>query len=163
MLSKIERGERDLRASTYCVMSQARALRVGLGDLLGQRVLLEDDRPAHDDVPAIRDALVNHRRLSRTLFGPLARPVDGVQVARYTEQVWTEYQAGRVGAVIAALPKLLGSAQVLEEAQTGRALGRICANPSPRRHHACQDRGGRSCVDSRRAGDEGWRAFGRSA
>lgn len=117
-LSKIERGERDLRRLDV-LRDVARALRVGLDDLLGQPVLVEDDLPAHDDVPAIRDALMNHRRLSRTLFGSSERAIDAGHVARYTEQVWTEYQAGRVGAVIAALPKLLGSAQALEETADG--------------------------------------------
>ncbi|MGH3530156.1 MAG: transcriptional regulator, partial [Pseudonocardiaceae bacterium] len=45
----------------------ARELRVTLSDLLGEPVLLEDE-DKHDDVPAIRDALMAPRRLSRTLF-----------------------------------------------------------------------------------------------
>jgi hypothetical protein len=45
----------------------ARVLRVTLGDLLGEPVLLEDEQE-HDDVPAIRDALMASRRLSRVGF-----------------------------------------------------------------------------------------------
>jgi hypothetical protein len=40
---------------------------VTLGDLLGEPVLLEDEQE-HDDVPAIRDALMASRRLSRVGF-----------------------------------------------------------------------------------------------
>lgn len=65
-LSKIERGEREIRRLDVLV-DVARALRVTLGDLLGEPVLLEDEEK-HDDVPAIRDALMAPRRLSRTLF-----------------------------------------------------------------------------------------------
>jgi transcriptional regulator with XRE-family HTH domain len=51
-LSKIERGEREIRRLDV-LADVARALRVTLGDLLGEPVLLEDDEE-HDDVPAIR-------------------------------------------------------------------------------------------------------------
>jgi transcriptional regulator with XRE-family HTH domain len=54
-LSKIERGERRLR-NIEVLAELARALRVSLGDLLGQPVLMEDDDQL-DDVPAVRDAL----------------------------------------------------------------------------------------------------------
>jgi transcriptional regulator with XRE-family HTH domain len=52
-LSKIERGERDIRRLDV-LADLARALRVTLGDLLGEPVLVEDGEE-HDDVPAIRD------------------------------------------------------------------------------------------------------------
>jgi hypothetical protein len=45
----------------------ARELRVTLGDLLGEPVLAEDDEQ-NDDIPAIRDALMAPRRLSRVLY-----------------------------------------------------------------------------------------------
>src|SRR3712207_4059762 len=67
-LSKIERNERDVRRLDV-INEVARALRVSVGDLLGQPVLVEDREPRNDDVPAVRDALMSHRRLSRTLFG----------------------------------------------------------------------------------------------
>ena len=66
-LSKIERGEREIRRLDVLV-EVAKALRVTLGDLLGEPVLLEDEHK-NDDVPAIRDALMAPRRLSKTLFG----------------------------------------------------------------------------------------------
>src|SRR3954465_14601346 len=71
-LSKIERGERAIRrldapaagARVGRVGCVAVGLRVTLGDLLGEPVLLED-QDENDDVPAIRDALMAPRRLSR--------------------------------------------------------------------------------------------------
>ena len=41
----------------------ARVLRVPLGELVGQPVLMEDDRQ-QDDVPAVRDALSRSRKLA---------------------------------------------------------------------------------------------------
>ena len=55
-LSKVERNERDIRRLDI-LTEVARALRVSVGDLLGQPVLVEDHQPKEDDVPAIRDAL----------------------------------------------------------------------------------------------------------
>lgn len=69
-LSKIERGERDIRRLDV-LAEVAKALRVTLGDLLGEPVLMEDEE-RNDDVPAIRDALMAPRRLSRTLFASAA-------------------------------------------------------------------------------------------
>src|SRR3954468_19307747 len=69
-LSKIERGEREIRRLDV-LTEVARGLRVTLGDLLGEPVLMEDE-DQNDDVPAIRDALMAPRRLSRTLFTPAA-------------------------------------------------------------------------------------------
>ena len=65
-VSKVERGVRDIRRIDL-IVELARALRVELSDLLGQPVLVEDDN-ADDDVPAIRDALMAPRRLSRPCF-----------------------------------------------------------------------------------------------
>ncbi|MFB6435260.1 helix-turn-helix domain-containing protein [Streptomyces sp. NPDC056411] len=60
-LAKIETGRRnspriDMLAKLACI------LRVSLGDLLGQTVLMEDERQ-QDDVPAVRDALMSPRQL----------------------------------------------------------------------------------------------------
>src|SRR3954447_2682582 len=114
-VSKVERGVRDVRRVDV-VTELARALRVELGDLLGQPVLTEDDQ-GDDDIPAVRDALMTPRRLSRTLFRPVAppapMPVD--QAARLVERVWNNYQQGRIGRVTAELPKLIKLAQDLED------------------------------------------------
>lgn len=114
-LSKIERGERDIRRLDV-LTELARELRVTLGDLLGHPVLMEDDQPAQDNVPAVREALMSHRRLSRTLFGgDTARPVDLARATTLTEYGWQDYQNGRLGRVIQALPGLITTAQSLED------------------------------------------------
>lgn len=113
-LSKIERGDRQVRRLDVLV-DLAHALRVNLGDLLGEPVLLEDPEGA-DDVPAIRDALMTPSRLSRVLFAdPVSQQMPDIQrTARLTEALWAQYQAGRIGQTVAALPELIRTAQALE-------------------------------------------------
>ncbi len=134
-LSKVERNERDVRRLDV-LGELAQALRVSLGDLLGQPVLVEDTRPDNDDVPAIRDSLMSHRRLSQTLFG--RRAADAITVtpaAGLAEHSWNNYQQGRlVCAVIAALPSLIRSAQALEDSTTA-ATDPDCWIVSARIHH----------------------------
>lgn len=115
-LSKIERGERELRKIELAV-EMARHLRVTLGDLLGQPVLVEDPHdPAGEDIPAIRDALMSPRRLSRTLFGgPDELPPAAPHTAALAEKVWSDFQKGLIGAVVQALPGLIQTALALEE------------------------------------------------
>lgn len=131
-LSKIERGERELR-KIELVVEMARHLRVTLGDLLGQPVLVEDPHdPTGEDIPAIRDALMSPRRLSRTLFGgrdglPPAAP----HTAALAEKVWSDFQKGLIGAVVQALPGLIRTALALEEQDDVRERWAISA----RVHH----------------------------
>ncbi len=133
-LSKVERNERDVRRLDI-VGELAKALRVGVGDLLGNPVLVEADRAKEDDVPAVRDALMSHRRLSQTLFGtPMRQPVDPEPVASRAERGWSDYQQGRLGQVIAALPGLITSAQALEESAAVSDAAR-CWAVSARIHH----------------------------
>lgn len=135
-LSKIERGERDIRRLDV-LAEVARALRVTLGDLLGEPVLLEDDEE-HDDVPAVRDALMAPRRLSRTLFSSSMLPeyIDPVPVARLAEGAWSSYQMGDLGRVVSALPGLIKTTQQMEAASTDDgAYRRSCAAVSARVHH----------------------------
>ncbi len=118
-VSKIERGARQVRRMDV-IAELARALRVEVGDLLGQPVLVEDEQH-NDDIPAIRDALMTPRRLSRTLFRAVpnpGNPIDAGNAARLIEHHWTDYQQGKLGQVVAALPKLIESAQTLEDAAT---------------------------------------------
>lgn len=137
-LSKVERGERPVRRLD--VLSEvARALRVTVGDLLGQPVLV-DDEESHDDVPAIRDALMAPRRLSRVLFGrpsDPARPVDPESAAILVERGWSAYQSGRLGRVIVELPTLIQTAQYLEDfsAEVPASTRRLCLAVSARTHH----------------------------
>ncbi|NDL60193.1 helix-turn-helix domain-containing protein [Phytoactinopolyspora mesophila] len=116
-LSKIERGEREIRRLDI-LTELARAMRVTLGDLVGQPVLVEDDR-GDDDVPAVRDALMNPRRLSRLLFDQTAAdPLDVMRTEHMTVAAWNDYQNGSLGRTIAALPGLIMSAHELEGDRT---------------------------------------------
>jgi transcriptional regulator with XRE-family HTH domain len=121
-VSSIERGRRPIR-NIELLIPVAAALRIGLPDLLGQPVLMEDDNQ-DDDIPAVRDALMAPRRLSKLLYrAEESTPPDPHRYARYVEQVWFEYQAGRVGRVVAALPELIRNAQLLEDNPGPAGLG----------------------------------------
>jgi transcriptional regulator with XRE-family HTH domain len=135
-LSKIERGEREINRLDVLV-EVARALRVTLGDLLGEPVLMEDEHK-NDDIPAVRDALMAPQRLSKRLFGGGVEPeyVDPKPVARWAEDAWSDYQGGRIGKVVAALPRLIKTAQQMESAGgDGSSYKRQCAAVSARIHH----------------------------
>ncbi|OKA06122.1 transcriptional regulator [Amycolatopsis regifaucium] len=135
-LSKIERGEREIRRLDV-LADVARGLRVTLGDLLGEPVLMEDE-DKNDDVPAIRDALMAPRRLSRTLFSSAMSPeyIDPAPVAQLVEGAWSSYQKGDLGRVVAALPGLIKTSQGMESASADdAAYRRACAAVSARVHH----------------------------
>lgn len=134
-LSKVERGERHVRRLDV-LTEVAKALRVSLPDLLGQPVLMEDDQ-RDDDVPAVRDALMSPRRLSRVLYmresttgpSPLA-------AAQRVESAWGDFQDGRLSRVIAALPQLITAAAQFEDAQGATATNRRAGwAVSARTHH----------------------------
>ena len=132
-LSKVERGERQLR-NVDVLTDLARALRVSLGHVLGQPVLMEDEHQLHD-IPAVRDALMAPGRLSRVLYGRAAgQAVDPTRAARLVEFSWTDYQRGRLGEVVAALPGLIRTAQQLEDTAGDAPEGRPWA-VSARIHH----------------------------
>ncbi|MFI5561812.1 helix-turn-helix domain-containing protein [Amycolatopsis japonica] len=135
-LSKIERGEREIRRLDV-LADVARGLRVTLGDLLGEPVLMEDE-DKNDDVPAIRDALMAPRRLSRTLFSSAMSPeyIDPAPVAQLVEGAWSSYQKGDLGRVVAALPGLIKTSQGMESASADdESYRRACAAVSARVHH----------------------------
>lgn len=112
-LSKIERGEREVRRLDI-LTELARALRITLGDLIGQPVLVEDDRE-HDNVPDIRDALMNPRRLSRLLFDNVATASPEITgMESMTAAAWDGYQDGGLSRTISVLPQLIASSQELE-------------------------------------------------
>ena len=96
---------------------------------------------------------MSHRRLSRTLFGRRLHLGHAAAVLRICAHAWDEYQAGRVGRVIAALPNLIKSAQALEESSRAPRCGDLGPNSSSGRHDPGQDRRGGFGVDRRRAGD----------
>ncbi len=135
-LSKIERGERQLRRVDV-LTELASALRVSLGDLMGQPVLMEED-DERDNIPAIRDALMAPGRLSRVLFASdSAAPPDLRQAEQLVEFLWTDYQRGRIGEVVERLPRLIHSAQQLEDAAAGQEpdVRRRSWAMSARTHH----------------------------
>ncbi|GAB3757840.1 helix-turn-helix domain-containing protein [Microlunatus parietis] len=116
-LSKIERGERELRRLDV-IAELAQALRVSVGDLLGQPVLVEArEKPDHEDIPAIRTALMNHRRLSTVLFPDQTRqhPPRLDAVEQLTTSSRRRFLNGELGDVIAVLPRLITEAQNLED------------------------------------------------
>lgn len=128
-LGKIERGEREIRRLDV-LTEVAQTLRVTLADLVGQPVLVESERN-DDDVPAIRDALMNPRRLSRVLFTrDEPRLVDLELTERMTTSAWVDYQHGSLGRPITVLPQLINAARTLER-QGSRDGWRISA----RIHH----------------------------
>jgi tetratricopeptide (TPR) repeat protein len=100
-------------------------------------VLLEHEEE-HDDVPAIRDALMAPRRLSRTLFSS-SMPLEYINpgpVARLAEGAWSSYQRGDLSHVVEALPGLIKTIQQMEAASTDNAAyRRSCAVVSARVHH----------------------------
>ncbi|MFB7370332.1 helix-turn-helix domain-containing protein [Streptomyces sp. NPDC056222] len=135
-LAKAESGRRK-PPRIDMLAELARILRVPLGDLVGQSMLVEDEK-RQDDVPAVRDALMSPRRLSRLLFGPEvdAQLPTPAPAAVRVEQAWNDYQGGRLGSVIAALPALLQAAQELEDRAARRDEDRHdCWAVSARTHH----------------------------
>lgn len=135
-LAKAETGRRK-PPRIDMLAELARILRVQLGDLVGQTMLVEDEKQ-RDDVPAVRDALMSPRRLSRLLFGPEAEAQlpTPAPIAVRVEKAWNDYQGGRLGSVIAALPGLLQTAQELEDRATRRGEDRHdCWAVSARTHH----------------------------
>ncbi|MER7955175.1 helix-turn-helix transcriptional regulator [Streptomyces sp. NPDC096030] len=135
-LAKAESGRRK-PPRIDMLADLARILRVPLGDLVGQSMLVEDEK-RQDDVPAVRDALMSPRRLSRLLFGPEvdAQLPTPAPAALRVEKAWTDYQSGRLGSVIAALPALLQAAQELEDRAARREEDRHdCWAVSARTHH----------------------------
>lgn len=135
-LAKAESGRR--RPPRIDMLAElARILRVPLGDLVGQSMLVEDEKQ-QDDVPAVRDALMSPRRLSRLLFGPEvdAQLPTPAPAAVRVEKAWSDYQGGRLGSVLAALPALLLAAQELEDRAARREEDQHdCWAVSARTHH----------------------------
>ncbi|MQA16118.1 MAG: helix-turn-helix domain-containing protein [Pseudonocardiaceae bacterium] len=135
-LSKIERGERDIKRLDR-LADIARELRVSLSDLLGQPVLMEDDED-RDDVPRVRDALMAPRRLSRVLYqaAPALENVNAARAAELVEFGWSDYQRGILGRVVDTLPGLIETAQQLEDAASHPTNdARACWAVSARTHH----------------------------
>src|SRR4051794_11743908 len=102
----------------------------------------DEDDPRGHDIPAVRDALMTPRRLSRLLYAGTFSPEVNVQhMAVFAEQGWSDFQRGRVGKVVAVLPNMIGSAQALEDQASGDpGLECLSAHPPPGGHHPGEDR-----------------------
>jgi len=126
------------RSGGWTSTEVAQALRVTIGDLLGPALLARVDEH-NDEVAAVRDALMAPRQLSRVLYGQSADPPAAWQAtaASLIEGGWADYQAGRVGTVLAKLPGLIHAAQHMERASAGQSAGirRRCLAASARAHH----------------------------
>lgn len=127
-LGKVERGDRPIRRLDVLI-ELAAALRVELADLLGRPV--GDETTRHDilrdgGVPAVRDALMSPNRLSGVIFGH-GDCLDPARVTPLADHAWGDYQAGRLGRVIAVLPGLI------EMTQTGERRSMLPV--SARIHH----------------------------
>ena len=97
-----------------------------------------EDTEKHDDVPAIRDALMAPRRLSRTLFSSSLSPeyIHPAPVTSLAEGAWSAYQRGDLGRVVTALPGLIKTTQQMDAASADdAAYRRACAAVSARIHH----------------------------
>ncbi|MBN9101459.1 MAG: helix-turn-helix transcriptional regulator [Pseudonocardia sp.] len=134
-LSKIERGERQIR-NIELLTELAQVLRIGLPDLLGLPVMMEDEEN-RDDIPAIRDALMSPGRLSRVLYGaPNADDLPDLdRSSQLVEYLWSDYQAGRLGKVVSNLPALIRTAQQLEDQVAGGQARQQTWAISARTHH----------------------------
>ncbi|MEV8034864.1 helix-turn-helix domain-containing protein [Streptomyces sp. NPDC086182] len=141
-LSKIERGVRKPPRIDK-LAELARVLRVPLGDLMGQPVLMEDGEKDMDDVPAVRDALMSPRRLSKLLFGRTAErqlpQPDQAQVDEPSAPVQAAVRSYGGAAVASA-----GSGAGLRRTQLGRLPGR--------RSWGCHRRPARSAQDCQGVG-----------
>jgi transcriptional regulator with XRE-family HTH domain len=136
-LSKVERNERQIRRLDV-LTEVARALRVTIGDLLGQAPFARADE-RNEDLAAVRDALMAPRQLSRVLFKRSADspPAHPETAASLIEGGWADYQTGRVSKVLAKLPSLIHTAQHLEDTSAGQSsdIRRRCLAGSARVHH----------------------------
>ena len=115
-LSKVENNRIPLDRLSV-IKTVAEALDVSLGDLLAEPSLMDwTPQTGHRTVPALRDALLDYRRIA--LFDRAGPPVEAPPVERLTRDVadlWEAYQASRFGYVTAQLPWLLARAHAATE------------------------------------------------
>src|SRR5512133_233512 len=113
-LSKAERDVIPLDRLPV-IKSLADALDVSLGDLLAEPSLVDWTPPdaGPHTVPALRDALMDYRQITRLLGGhePGEPPPLGL-LGRQVADIWTSYQDSRFGRVTRDLPAVLSAAQL---------------------------------------------------
>lgn len=115
-LSKVENNRIQLDRLSV-IKTVAQALDVSLGDLLAEPSLVDwTPDSGHQTVPALRDALLDYRRIA--LFDRGGPAVEAPPVERLTRDVadlWEAYQASRFGYVTGRLPWLLARAHASAE------------------------------------------------
>jgi transcriptional regulator with XRE-family HTH domain len=120
-LSKVENNRIPLDRLSV-IKTIAEALDISLGDLLAEPSLVDwTPDSGHRTVPALRDALLDYRRIA--LFDqrgptPDAPPVE--RLDRDMADLWEAYQASRFGYVTARLPWLLARAHATVEERSGQ-------------------------------------------
>lgn len=128
-LSRVENNHLHLDRLSV-IRSLAEALDVAVGDLLAEPSLLDwgpDGR--RRTVPALREALMDYRRLTPLPdgAGPDARRRGLRDIERDIDEVWRAYQAARFGYVTWRLSELLADVQVAAEADSTAEQGRAQA------------------------------------
>lgn len=122
-----------------------------------------EDEQERDDIPAVRDALMSPGRLSRVLYSPPAANAapDLRQSAQLVEFLWSDYQSGQLGSVVANLPSLIRDCSAVGRLRRrpGRGwpsavLGGFGQDALSCRNHSEQGRRGRLVLDRGRARDE---------
>lgn len=128
-LSRVENNHLHLDRLSV-IRSLAEALDVAVGDLLAEPSLLDwgpDGR--RRTVPALREALMDYRRLTPLPdgAGPDGRRRGLPDIQRDIDEVWRAYQAARFGYVTWRLPELLADVQLAAEADSTVEKGRAQA------------------------------------
>jgi transcriptional regulator with XRE-family HTH domain len=113
-LGKAERGVIPLDRLPV-IKALADALDVSLGDLLAEPSLVDWTPPdaGPRTVPALRDALMDYRQITRLLGGHEPGPPPPLDLlSRQVADVWTSYQEARFSRVTRDLPAVLSAAQL---------------------------------------------------
>ena len=118
-LSKVENGRANLDRLSV-ITSLAQALDVTVGDLLGERSLMEWPSAAPQrTVTQLRETLMDYASLTLALSD--APPMPLTQLRSGVEGVWSAYQASRFGYVTTVLPRLLTGAHAAVREATDEA------------------------------------------
>jgi transcriptional regulator with XRE-family HTH domain len=119
-LGKVENNRIDLDRLSV-IKALAGALDVMVGDLLGEPSVLEwTPESGQRTVPALREVLLDYRRLSPMLgMSPVSEPVAIDILRRSVADVWDAYQQSKYGYVINRLPGLVAQTQDAVSAYDG--------------------------------------------
>ncbi|WP_253917190.1 helix-turn-helix domain-containing protein [Streptomyces sp. MNP-20] len=103
------------------IRTLAHALDVSVGDLIGEPTLLEwSNDSGRRTVPALREALMDHRQLTPLLSPPAdGEPSTLANLRTDVGEVWDAYQASRFGFATRQLPLLLADALLAARTYAG--------------------------------------------